>query len=190
MSIIGLRGALVRLVPPDRSLHLENALLWMNDPDVSRTLKLNLGATRADEERFFGHVERRTGEQFFWAIVASETERHVGFIDLKGINWRQRSSGGGLVIGDRSVWGAGYATDAVRVRTRFAFEQLGLHRIEGHTINPAMRKVYEKCGYQYEGMLREKFWSDGRWHDSAVYAILEKDYFAAVANRDAGTISK
>ena len=59
------------------------------------------------------------------------------------------------------------------MRTRFAFEQLGLHRVEGHTFNPAMRRVYEKCGYTFEGVQRSKFWRDGRWHDVALYAILE-----------------
>ena len=68
------------------------------------------------------------------------------------------------MIGERSAWGKGYATDAVRVRTRFAFGELGLHRIEGHTMNPAMKRVYEKCGYQHEGVARRKFWRDGRWH--------------------------
>ena len=82
------------------------------------------------------------------------------------------------MIGERNAWGRGYASDAVRVRTRFAFEQLGLHRIEGHTINPAMRRVYEKCGYRHEGVARQKMWRDGKWFDADLFAILEDDHFA------------
>ena len=82
------------------------------------------------------------------------------------------------MIGERRAWGRGFATDAVRVRTRFAFEQLGLHRIEGHTIHDAMRRVYEKCGYQHEGVARQKIWREGRWFDAALFAILDADYFA------------
>ena len=77
--LIGLRGRLVRLVPPDRALHLENALRWINDPDVSGTIKLNLGATRAEEERFFDRIESRDGDNYHWAIVIDADERHIGF---------------------------------------------------------------------------------------------------------------
>ncbi len=53
MAIVGLKGERVRLVPPDRTLHLENALVWLNDPEVTATIKLNLGVTRRQEELFF-----------------------------------------------------------------------------------------------------------------------------------------
>ena len=153
MEIVGLKGERVRLVPPDRTLHLENALVWLNDPEITATIKLNLGVTRRQEELFFEQIETQRDTDFVWAIV-DETDRHIGFIGLHGINWRNRWATGGLLIGERSAWGRGYATDAVRVRTRFAFGELGLHRIEGHTMNPAMKRVYEKCGYQHEGVAR------------------------------------
>jgi [ribosomal protein S5]-alanine N-acetyltransferase len=175
MPLVGLKGERVRLVPPDRTLHLENALLWLNDPEVIVALKYNLGVTRRQEELFFEKMEAQRDNDFVWAILDDE-ERHIGFIGLHAINWRHRWATGGLLIGDRSAWGRGHATDAVRVRTRFAFNALGLHRIEGHTMNPAMRRVYEKCGYRHEGVARAKFWRDGRWFDADLYAILERDW--------------
>jgi RimJ/RimL family protein N-acetyltransferase len=180
MVILGLKGDRVRLVPPDRSLHLENALGWMNDPEITATLKLNLGCTRRQEERFFDRIEAGHKNEFVWAID-DETGCHIGFIGLHAINWRDRCATGGLVIGERSAWGRGYATDAVKIRTRFAFMELGLHRIEGRTMNPAMKRVYEKCGYRHEGVARAKHWRAGRWHDADLYAILEKDWFASSA---------
>jgi len=175
MQIVGLKGDRVRLVPPDRLLHLENALVWLNDPQVTSTLKINLGITRRQEEQFFEQVETRRDTDFVWAIL-DETNKHIGFIGLVEINWRNRWAIGGLFIGERAAWGRGYATDAVRVRTRFAFGELGLHRIEGHTMNPAMKRVYEKCGYKHEGIARQKFWRDGRWYDADLYAILIEDW--------------
>jgi ribosomal-protein-alanine N-acetyltransferase len=175
MPIIGLKGERVRLVPPDRTLHLENALLWLNDPEVTATIKFNLGVTRRQEEVFFEQIETKRDSDFVWAIV-DETERHIGFIGLHAINWRNRWATGGLMIGERSAWRRGYATEAVNLRTRFAFGELGLHRIEGHTMNPAMKRVYEKCGYQHEGVARRKFWRDGRWHDADLFAILGEDW--------------
>ena len=174
MDIVGHRGDRVRLVPPDRTVHFENALVWLNDPEITATIKLNLGVSRRQEEIFFESIETRRDSDFVWAIV-DETSRHIGFIGLHGINWRNRWATGGLLIGERTAWGRGYATDAVRVRTRFAFGELGLHRIEGHTFNPAMKRVYEKAGYQHEGVFRRKFWRDGQWHDVDFYSLLSED---------------
>ena len=44
-AFVGWKGELVRLVPPDRTLHFENALRWMNDPEITATLEFNLGVS-------------------------------------------------------------------------------------------------------------------------------------------------
>jgi RimJ/RimL family protein N-acetyltransferase len=175
-TIMGWKGERIRLVPPDRTLHLQNALRWMNDPGVTAMIEFNLGVSRKQEESFFDRIENQTDTDYTWAIL-DESERHIGFIGLNAINWRNRAGTGGLLIGEQTAWGRGYATDAVMVRTRFAFTQLGLHRINGHTFNPAMKRVYEKCGYRHEGTARGMFWRDGKWHDVAFYGMLEDDWF-------------
>jgi [ribosomal protein S5]-alanine N-acetyltransferase len=178
VQIVGLKGERVRLVPLDRALHLENALQWMNDPAVTATLKYNMGISRRQEELFFEQIESRRDREMVWAVLDDE-ERHIGFIGLHEINWRHRWATGGLVLGERTAWGKGYASDAVGVRSRFAFEGLNLHRVEGHTFNPAMKRVYEKCGYHHEGVARQKFWSNGRWHDAELFALLVEDWLAS-----------
>ena len=174
MDVVGLRGERLKLVPSEPSLHLENALRWFNDPEVTARVAVVNGVTRRQEELFFERAATERGEDLHWAIVADDLG-HVGFIALHAISWPLRTATGGLLIGEKSAWGRGLATDAVRVRTRFAFDQLGLHRIEGHTINPAMARVYEKCGYVKEGVAREKLWREGRWHDALLYAVLDSD---------------
>ena len=36
-------------------------------------------------------------------------------------------------------------------------------------MNPAMKRVYEKAGYQHEGTARQVYWRDGAWHDVELY---------------------
>lgn len=174
MDVVGLKGERVRLVPSEPSLHLDNAVRWFNDPEVTRWTDSIVGVTRRMEEDYFGRIGSARDTDLHWAILAEEFG-HIGFIALHQISWHRRSAVGGLLIGERAAWGRGFASDAVRVRTRFAFEQLGLHRIEGHTLNPAMRRVYERTGYLHEGVARQKVWREGRWHDAHLYAILDTD---------------
>jgi [ribosomal protein S5]-alanine N-acetyltransferase len=178
MDVVGLQGDRIRLVPSEPTLHLENALRWFNDPAVTRFVAAASGVTRRMEEEFFARMAASRDTDLHWAILAPELG-HIGFIALHQINWPLRCATGGLLIGEPAAWGKGLATDAVNVRSRFAFDQLGLHRIEGHTINPAMRRVYEKCGYRAEGVAREKIWREGRWHDAHLYGLLDSEFAAA-----------
>ena len=50
MQVVGWKGERVRLVPPDRASHLENALIWLNDPEITAALKHRLGVTRRQEK--------------------------------------------------------------------------------------------------------------------------------------------
>ena len=189
MEIAGLRGERVRLVPSEAAQHLENAIRWFNDPEVTNLLDVFWGVNRGEEVAFFERLASQRDTVLHWALL-NENDRHIGFIALHQIDWRMRCAAGGLMIGERSVWGQGYASDAVRTRTRFAFEQLGLHRIEGHTINPLMRRVYEKCGYRHEGTARKLRWRNSQWLDAERYAILEEDYFLTVKDRPDGFVSE
>ncbi len=177
MEIVGLKGELVRLVPPDKTLHLENAIRWMNDPEVTRYLILTIGVTRGMEEEWLDRMQKRDTD-FAWAIL-DDHERHIGFTGIHQIHWRLRLGRTGTVIGEKSPWGRGYGTDAMRVRTRFAFETLGLHRLESETRidNIASQRALEKAGYKREGIARKRLWTEGRWYDSVLFGILDEDYF-------------
>jgi ribosomal-protein-alanine N-acetyltransferase len=177
MEIAGLRGDRVRLVPSEGSLHLENAIRWMNDPEITNMLDLNWGVSRRQELAFFERIEAGRDNEMHWALL-NENDRHIGFIGLHQIDWQSRVATSGIVIGEKSLWGRGYATDAIRTKTRFVFDELGLHRIEGQTMGPnlAMRKVYKKCGYHHEGTARKKRWRNGQWLDVELFAILDEDY--------------
>ncbi len=178
MEIVGLRGEKVRLVPVDRVQHFDNSVQWLNDPEVTRYLTLTAGVTIGMEEEWFQKVQKRDTD-YVWAIH-DERNRHIGFTGLHAIDWRNRRATSGPVIGEKDAWGRGYGTDAMRVRTKFAFETLNLHRIESaaHAENVASQKALEKTGYKREGIFRRRTWSEGRWHDEIRYAILDEDYFA------------
>jgi RimJ/RimL family protein N-acetyltransferase len=52
-------------------------------------------------------------------------------------------------------WGQGYATEAVRALIDHAFTELALERLEAgaRVSNPASRRVLEKCGFQWSGVI-------------------------------------
>jgi len=179
MELVGLKGEKVRLVPPDKTLHLENTIRWMNDPAVTRYLNLNTGVTRGMEEEWLNRIQKRENE-FVWAIL-DDHDRHIGFTGIHRVDWRFRSAQTGTVIGDKNAWRRGFGSDAMRVRTRFAFETLGLHRLNSaaRIDNLGSQRALEKAGYKREGIARKVIFHEGRWHDTVLYGILDEDYFAS-----------
>ena len=77
-----------------------------------------------------------------------------------------------------SARGRGVATRAVRLVVRWAFEQLGIERIElrVHPDNTASRRVAERVGFAREGVERaSRAWPDGTRFDSIVFSLLASD---------------
>ena len=74
----------------------------------------------------------------------------------------------------RAYWGFGYMTEAVREFIRFAFEEMGLHRIEAEcqTDNIRSIRVAERCGMTLEATRVENEINKGRVVSNYVYAII------------------
>ncbi len=73
--------------------------------------------------------------------------------------------------------GRGVMTRAAKARVDFAFENLGLNRVEirAATDNRKSRAVPERLGFVQEGVLREAAWLNDRFIDLVVYAKLRND---------------
>lgn len=77
----------------------------------------------------------------------------------------------------------GIGAAAVDVATRYAFEELGLARVElFHAVeNVPSCRLATRCGYLYEGTARESFvYGDGLRHDEHLHARLAKDPYPQV----------
>ena len=73
--------------------------------------------------------------------------------------------------------GRGFATEAGDAVIRFAFDTLGLHRLElvAAVHNPASNRVAEKLGFQFEGIKRSALLVDGAGFDARSYGLLASD---------------
>ena len=68
----------------------------------------------------------------------------------------------------------GHTLAAVRAVTRFAFDNLGLHRVEAACIptNEASRGVLLKAGFTQEGMARAYLRINGMWQDHLLFGLI------------------
>jgi len=117
----------------------------------------------------------REGRSATWAIVGRADGRLVGAMSLRLTLAHHRGEAGYWIAVDE--WGKGFATESLRRLIAFAFDELGLHRVEAHHFveNPASGRVMERCGMRREGVVRGAVFRNGAPRDLALYAILRTD---------------
>jgi ribosomal-protein-alanine N-acetyltransferase len=79
---------------------------------------------------------------------------------------------------DQKHAGQSYTPEGVVVVTKFAFEQLALHRLQISIIprNAASRRVMAKVGYRQEGVAQRYLEINGEWEDHVRYAITSEEW--------------
>ena len=169
----GWEGERVRLVPLDKERHAANVQLWMNDPDMTETiLSGDVPLTRVAEDGFFDKMCATPEPHPQNILFAVETlaGEHVGLAGLHEISYRHGVAKTGTIIGPPEARGLGYGTDAALVRTRYAFEVLGLRMLisEVFVENTASLRMLARAGYREVARLPRRYWKRGAFRDSVV----------------------
>jgi ribosomal-protein-alanine N-acetyltransferase len=113
------------------------------------------------------------GERFEFGIWQLGSGLLVGRISLGGIS-RGALQNAYLGYGvDINHGGRGYATQAVGIAVRVAFDDLGLHRVQAAVVpeNKASARVLGKAGFREEGLARRYLFLDGQWKDHRMFAL-------------------
>ena len=131
----------------------------------------------ADAERFVKFVCQENEPQHIFAIVVDEWA--VGGIRLKRFDkdpvYRDTAELGYWLA--ETYWGRGLMTMAVSAMARYAFDTLGLFRLEAGVFawNVSSVRVLQKCGFTFEGRLRKQVVKDGERCDVLLYSRLRTD---------------
>ena len=107
---------------------------------------------RANLEKQVANQERHGFS--LWAVELGPERTVIGATGLQHL-----AEGPEIEVGYRFLrehWGRGYATEAAGAAIRFGFEELGLDRIVAVTLptNQGSRRVMEKCGLSFVGVVR------------------------------------
>jgi RimJ/RimL family protein N-acetyltransferase len=149
--------------------HANNWNVWINLKD-----RFPHPYTDADARAWIAHCDARTGEPTTFAI--DWRGEAIGGLGLEPhTDVHRLTATVGYWLGE-PFWGRGFATQALRALTAYAFSTFDLHRLEATVFdwNLASARVLEKAGYSLEGRLRRSIIKDGRMADSLLYARLRE----------------
>jgi RimJ/RimL family protein N-acetyltransferase len=117
------------------------------------------------------------GQSANLAIRDDSTEMYLGHFVAFGFVWRDGRAEVGFWLSPAGR-GRGAATTAVRLFTRWAFENLDLHRLQATTFedNRASQAVLERAGFVQEGRLRSYYpRPDGSRTDAIMFSLLRTE---------------
>jgi ribosomal-protein-alanine N-acetyltransferase len=147
---------------------------WMNDPDVIRHLECRFSTNSMEAIKDFVEKMLNDRDNIFLAIIIKDGDRHIGNIKIGPINRIHRFADIGLLIGEKDYWGKGYATEALRLVTNYAFKTLNLHKLTAgcYDRNIGSEKAFKKAGFVVEGIRKNHCYCNGIYVDVIILGLL------------------
>lgn len=112
-----------------------------------------------------------------WAIIEKVSEKLIGYIGIWKLDKDNCRGEFGYSL-DPEYWRKGYMSEAFQLVIPFGFRQLHLHSFEAN-VNPNNKnsiRILEKHGFNQEAYFRENYLFDGKFLDSAIFSLLEKNW--------------
>lgn len=158
---------------------------WLNDPAVNRHLETRWRPQSLESVTAFVKDQLNAPLSYLFAILESAGERHVGNIKVGPIDLDHLCADISYFLGDRSIWGRGYSTEAIGLAVDLAFSRFELHRIQAgvYASNAASCRVLEKAGFRREGIWRQQLRVPEGWEDHLFYGMLREEWAAMRAGR-------
>jgi diamine N-acetyltransferase len=172
---------------------LASFVKWINDPEILPFIGVYLPFGTADEQEWYEKMHNRPLDEHNMAIETQlqpgelaragsldgeQGWRLIGSWGFFNLDWRNRCTEFGIMIGDKAYWNQGYGTETVRLLAMHGFNTLNLNRIYLRVVenNPRAIRAYEKAGFIHEGRQRKAEFKGGRYLNFLVMSMLRSEY--------------
>jgi diamine N-acetyltransferase len=153
---------------------------WENDTDIWLVSNTLAPFSRYTLRNYIENSHRDIYEtrqiRFMIDTIGIGNSKTVGTIDIFDFDPYHLRAGIGILIGDNSERGKGYADDALKVLIRYCFSVLKLHLIFCNiaTDNPASIKLFQKNGFGITGEKKDWIKTDTGWLNEYILQLVDK----------------
>lgn len=164
MKIAGERIYLRILTPDDVN---KDYAEWLKDEAITQFLEIRWKVFTPEEIREYVRLMNESPDNFLFGIFLKGNNEHIGNIKIGEINQMHRFGDVGLLIGNKNMWGKGYGTEAVRLATQYAFEEINLNHLKAglYADNKGCYKAFIKAGYREVGRYKSSRFYKGVYVD-------------------------
>lgn len=182
-----LKGRLVYLCALERE-DLPLLMKWRNQAEYRKHFREYREINLDMQKNWYEQKVLGDSGTIMFAIRSVSADELLGCCGLCYINWVHRNSDLSLYIGKDNAYidDFGYAEESCKLLFNYGFLELGLEKIWSELYEFDYKKIslYQKLGMQVDGTLRHQYYYDGKWWDSKLLSILEKDWKKRRNNTD------
>lgn len=147
-------------------------LEWMHDKDINCNFQAPFA--KSDMESVTAFIENSLDDTNKHFAVVDNDDEYLGTISLKNISSHNKNAEYAIVM-RKKAQGTGAAKQATMELLDYGFNELGLHKIYLNVLENNIRaqKLYEKCGFVYEGTAVDALMIDGSYKSLKWYGIIK-----------------
>lgn len=152
---------------------------WIADEKIQSLYSEPVYSTKEEVkgllDKYIGSYER--DDYYRWAVIDKVCGECIGQIAYFLVDSKNHFAEIEYCIGSKFQC-RGYATEATKAVIDFGFNEMNLHKVQicTKTINIPSKRVIEKCGFTYEGTLRDYFCMNGEYVGRLYFSILRSEY--------------
>jgi len=150
---------------------IENIMTWVNDLEVTKNLQhFDKKFTRKDEVVYVKKILASKNDFVFSIFNGSN---YVGQCGIHQVSWENKLGRLSMLI-KQEFWNKGYAQKVLPIIVDYSFKKLKLHKVwlMHWKENKKADHLYKKIGFKKEGLLKDEYFWQGRYHDMVRMAIL------------------
>ena len=152
---------------------------WIADEKIQSMYAEPIYTTKeAVKELLDKYISSYEKEDYYrWAVIEKKSGECIGQIAYFLVDNTNHFAEIEYCIGSNFQC-QGYATEATKAIIAYGFDKMNLHKVQICTksINKPSKRVIEKCGFVYEGTLRDYFYMDGEYVGRLYYSMLKNEW--------------
>ena len=152
---------------------------WIADEKIQSMYSEPVYSTKEEVkellDKYIGSNEKN--DYYRWAVIEKSSGECIGQIAYFLVDSKNHFAEIEYCIGSEFQC-QGYATEATKAVIVYEFNEINLHKVQicTKTINMPSKRVIEKCGFTYEGTLRDYFFMDGNYVGRLYFSMLRSEF--------------
>ena len=175
MNLEGKLTVLRAIEENDRDMLLE----LINDRETEKMIGgFSFPVSKIEQEQW---IKNQVGNKTTLRYVVADKnqlETGLGTVILSDIDYKNGVAQVHIKMAKNGGRGKGYGTDALNVLTNYVFNELRLNCLYAEVLeyNTISQKLFSRCGFKKEAVLRSRVYKNGGYHDIGVWSVLKEDF--------------
>lgn len=153
----------------------EKLMEMINDPEIENSVVgYSFPVSLTNQRKWISELKNDKTIRY---AIDYKTTGFAGIISLSNLDFKNRSGNINIKL-LKSARGQGIAEHSVKLLISYCFDELNLNCLYAGVLekNEASKRLWLKLGFKIDGILRQRVYKNGEYHNLIEYSILKDEY--------------